>query len=101
MIDKEVDFPALDHEGGQQIAGGRESVSHPLDPSKTKIPFFGISKDKSSTAETNCFLENKGGLKSLPKFWTEIAVSGGIIAPSAGLAFFLPYHVRPSGLGGS
>ena len=102
MIDKEVDFPALCQKAAQPaVPWYAELFSYPLDPSKTKIPFFGTSKDRSATAVTGSFFENNSGLKSLPKFWTEMAVSGGIVAPSAGLGFFFPYHARPSGLGGS
>lgn len=101
MIDNEVDFPALYQKAVQSIVVGYVVIpSYPLGPSKTKIPFFGTSKDRSATAVTSPF-ENSGGLKSLPKFWTETAVLGGIVVSSAGFGFFFPYHVRPSGLGGS
>jgi hypothetical protein len=55
------------------------------------MPNFGIEKDRSATAVTKPFAEeNSGGVKSLPRFWIDIAVSGGIMwePPSKALGRF-------------
>lgn len=67
-------------------------LTHPFEPSNTKMPVLGISRLRSATAVTNPppFL-NIDVRKSLPRFLIEIATPGEIswVPSSEAVCFFL------------
>jgi len=73
MIESEVDFPALQVISLINILDIVGDITNPFEPRRTKIPVFGISKLKSSTAVTAVLDENHELLKVFFRCFTEMA----------------------------